>query len=388
MTFHSTGLKLKLRTMFPTLAFLLALYPAQAHSNTNYSQNPKAKTFVEQMVSEGFERAYVEGLINDAHRKESILKAISRPAEKRLDWGKYRKIFLGKKRVKQGVEFWNKQQEALTRASKKYGVSPEVIVAIIGVETRYGRHAGKYRVLDALATLAFDYPPRSKFFSGQLKELLYLIKEENLESSKIKGSYAGAMGYGQFIPSSYRHYAVDFDGDGQRDILSNPVDAIGSVANYFHRHGWKSGEPVTFPAKLTTEVDKKLFNQKLKPKITLGDWRKSGVVAREKNTIPDSSVATAMKMRTGDKTEHWLGLHNFYVITRYNHSRLYAMAVYQLSQEILAAHTQAKADATSSKNKTAITKTSNSAVNKSAPNEAMTDTGTSPIKTSKTTTDS
>ncbi|OMH33728.1 lytic murein transglycosylase B [Motiliproteus sp. MSK22-1] len=356
MTFHSLGLKLQLRAIVPALAVLLSLSPAQAFSDTSYSQNPKAKLFVDEMVNEGFDRAYVESLINDAHRQESILKAISRPAERRLDWGKYRKIFLGKKRVTQGVEFWDKQQEALNRASEKYGVSPEIIVAIIGVETRYGRHAGKYRVLDALATLAFDYPPRAKFFSGQLKELLYLIKEENLESSKIKGSYAGAMGYGQFIPSSYRHYAVDFDGDGQRDILNNPVDAIGSVANYFRSHGWKSGEPVTFPAKLTTEVDKSLFNQQLKPKITLADWKKSGVVAKEKNSIPDSSVATAMKMHTGSKTEHWLGLHNFYVITRYNHSRLYAMAVHQLSQEILAAHT--KANSTSSKTNTAAVGTS------------------------------
>ncbi len=309
----------------------------EAVSPPSYADNAQARQFVDSMVKEGFERPYLEQLMADARRQESILKAISRPAERRLNWGEYRKIFLGASRISQGVEFWNDHAATLQRASEQYGVAPEVIVAVIGVETRYGRHAGNYRVLDALATLAFDYPPRSRFFSGQLKELLYLLKEEKLVTAELKGSYAGAMGYGQFIPSSYRNFAVDFDGDGQRDLLNNPVDAIGSVANYFNRHGWKAGEAVTLPATVSSTADSSLFNAGLKPVRSLADWQRLGVQPATPLELPDSELATVMAMKIDDRQEHWLGLHNFYVITRYNHSRLYAMAVHQLSQAILAA---------------------------------------------------
>ncbi|MEH6626110.1 MAG: lytic murein transglycosylase B [Motiliproteus sp.] len=324
------------------IALILSTLPACAAKSTGYADNPKAKVFIDKMVNQGFERAYLQQLIAGAQRQESILKAIAKPAERRLNWGQYRKIFLGKKRIQQGVEFWDKHADTLNAASEKYGVAPEIIVAIIGVETRYGRHAGKYRVLDALATLSFDYPPRSTFFTGQLEQLLLLSKEEKLDSTQLKGSYAGAMGYGQFIPSSYRHYAVDFDGDGQRDILSNPVDAIGSVANYFKQHGWNQGDPVTVTASVAKNVDSKVFNANLKPEKTLAEWKSLGVVAVQEPGVSDKTVATAMKMKIEEREEHWLGLHNFYVITRYNHSRLYAMAVYQLSQEIIAARSQVK----------------------------------------------
>lgn len=308
----------------------------------NYAEHQAAKVFIDEMVAEGFDRAYLEETFTNAKRQNSILKAISKPAERRLTWGEYRKIFLGKKRIKQGVGFWQEHEATIKKASQQFKVPEEIIVAIIGVETRYGRHAGNYRVVDALATLAFDYPPRSKFFRGQLKELFKLTKEEQLPIGKLKGSYAGAMGYGQFIPSSYRHYAVDFDGDKKRDILFNPTDAIGSVANYFARHGWTENKPVTQQVKLAKPVDEKLMNAKLKPLKSLQEWSDLGVNIPKEWQQNLAQKATLMKMVKGEKVEYWLGLKNFYVITRYNHSRLYAMAVYQLSQQIVAAKQQAQ----------------------------------------------
>jgi membrane-bound lytic murein transglycosylase B len=312
-------------------------WSAGALADPNYAEHPETHGFIERMVSEGFEREPLEQLLFQAERKDSILKAIARPAEKRLNWGEYRDIFLGQSRIDQGVEFWNRHQGTLDRAAEIYGVAPEIIVAIIGVETRYGRQAGNYRVVDALATLAFDYPPRSAFFSGQLRELLYLLREETLSPLELKGSYAGAMGFGQFIPSSYRNFAVDFDGDGVRDLLTNPVDAIGSVANYFRSHGWRKGAPVVVPARVEGPIDESLFNAQLKPERTLAQWEALGVTPAAPLGDPSQS-ATAMKLEFNERdVEYWLGLHNFYVITRYNHSHLYAMAVHQLSQSILEA---------------------------------------------------
>jgi len=298
----------------------------------NYSDNPQAQAFLERMVSEGFERPLVARLLADAERQESILSAISRPAERVKDWGEYRQIFIQPKRIERGVAFWKEHAQTLERASAQYGVPPEIIVAIIGVETHYGRIAGNYRVLDALATLAFDYPPRGAFFEGQLRELLYLLREESLDVATLKGSYAGAMGFGQFIPSSYRNFAVDFDGDGRRDIVTNPEDAIGSVANYFNRHGWQTGGAVTVRAEVNAGVDPALFNAGLKPERSVTQWRQQGV--RPVQSVDGDELVTAMRLAINDGNEHWIGLHNFYVITRYNHSPLYAMAVYQLSQAI------------------------------------------------------
>ncbi|WP_246480487.1 lytic murein transglycosylase B [Motiliproteus sediminis] len=298
----------------------------------SYSDSPQARAFVDKMVGEGFDRSYVEQLLSDAQRQDSIIKAISRPAERVKSWGEYRDIFIQPKRIERGVAFWKEHADTLQRASDTYGVPAEIIVAIIGVETHYGRITGNYRVLDALATLAFDYPPRGAFFEGQLRELLYLLREEPLEVASLKGSYAGAMGFGQFIPSSYRNYAVDFDGDGKRDILTNPVDAIGSVANYFKRHGWSAGAPVTVRAEVSAGADPAQFNGSLKPEISVEQWRQRGV--RPTVPVAADTQATAMRLEINQGEEYWLGLPNFYVITRYNHSHLYAMAVYQLSQAI------------------------------------------------------
>ncbi|MCV6623544.1 MAG: lytic murein transglycosylase B [Cellvibrionaceae bacterium] len=299
----------------------------------NYAQHPQAIKLIDEMVAEhDFDRSELEALFTEAKKKQSILKAMSRPAEKALEWKDYRKLFLDGKRTPKGVEFWQKNQSALDAASEKYGVPQEIIVAIIGVETRYGRIMGGYRVLDALSTLAFDYPRRSEFFTKELKHFLRLTREQQQDPLALKGSYAGAMGYGQFMPSSFRSYAVDFDGDKVADIWKNKRDAIGSVANYFKHHGWRQGAPVVARAALEKNFQAELANQSLKPKYTVSSLGEAGFKAMI--DLPGDEVSSLVKLEGAKGTEYWLGLHNFYVITRYNHSRMYAMAVYQLAQEI------------------------------------------------------
>ena len=271
-------------------------------------------------------------MLSRAKYQQSIIDAISRPAERRLNWGEYRAIFIEQRRINQAFQFWKEHKETLLRAEEVYGVPPEIVLAIMGVETRFGRITGNYRVLDALSTLGFDYPKRADFFLGQLGDYLRLARQEGVEPGVLKGSYAGAMGYGQFIPSSFLAYAVDFDGDKQRDIWGNPVDAIGSVANYFARHGWRPGEPIISEVLLNGSVDSEWFNKSLKPELTLGEWRQRGVIAQSE--LADNQLATLMRMSTDQGDQYLLGLHNFYVITRYNHSRLYANAVRELSEAI------------------------------------------------------
>jgi len=300
-----------------------------------YPQTPQGQAFIRTMVENfGFEASRVESLLGDARRNETILESISRPAEKTLDWQSYRKIFIRPERIAQGQEFMAAHADALARAEQDYGVPPEIVTAIIGVETWYGRYMGKYRVLDALATLAFDYPPRSRFFRSELEQYLLMTREQGLDPLALKGSYAGAMGYGQFISSSYRHYAVDFDGDGLADILANPVDAIGSVANYFSAHRWQPGEPVADPLDADLVAGSRLLTRGLKPSLQVADFRQAGLPVPE--SLSPDLPARALRLQAEDENEHelWLTYRNFYVITRYNHSHLYAMAVYQLAEAL------------------------------------------------------
>lgn len=300
----------------------------------NYAEHPVALKWLQSMVEEGFSKDYLVKVLKNAKRQNSILKAMNRQAEGRLSWEKYRGRFIETQRIQNGNKFWQKHRAALARAERKYGVPAHMIVSIIGVETRYGKITGNYRVLDALATIAFDLPRRGEFFRNELSEFLRLSKEEHIDYTKPRGSYAGAMGYGQFLPSSYRKYAVDFDGDGKRDIWKNPVDAIGSVANYFAAHGWLKGQPVVISAKVAKPLDNKWINNGLELKVTLKQWHTKFVQgAKNRN---QSEKATLMKLIYNKKDQYWFGLQNFYVITRYNHSRYYAMAVYQLSQLIKA----------------------------------------------------
>lgn len=302
----------------------------------DYSQHPLAAGFVDEMVKKhGFKPEEVRTWLKQAEKKQAILDAMSRPAEKTKTWKEYRPIFIQPLRVTRGVEFWKANQAALVKAEKVYGVPPEIIVAIIGVETNYGKNAGGYYVLDALTTLAFDYPPRAPFFRSELENFLVLSREHDQSPAKFKGSYAGAMGFGQFMPSSYRKFAVDFTGDGYADIWENPIDAIGSVANYFKAHGWQAGKPVTVKAGYHPKKQAPVFNEIQPPQTPLADWKKLGLIPA--SHVSASTPALALEF-DGDKgLEHWLGFGNFYVITRYNRSPMYAMAVYQLSQQIRAA---------------------------------------------------
>ena len=326
-----------MRKSLYSLVLALLLCPVAAFAS--YLEHELAGEFTDVMVKKhGFERAYIEKLLAQAERKQSILDAISRPAERTLEWKDYRKIFIQESRIEQGVEFWKAHRETLNRAHKEYGVPPQIIAAVIGVETRYGRHMGNYRVLDALATLGFDYPRRSKFFSKQLEEYLLMTREQKLDPLTMTGSYAGAMGFGQFIPSSYRSFAVDFDNDGVADIVNNPVDAIGSVANYFQKHHWRPNAPVALSAFVAENHDATVFDEGLKPVYTVAQLKSKGVSAYAE--LDGKAMASAIRFIGDSGVEHWLGMHNFYVITRYNHSAMYAMAVYQLSQLIEQRHGQ------------------------------------------------
>jgi membrane-bound lytic murein transglycosylase B len=302
-----------------------------------YGNEPQVQEFIAGMVERhDFKRDELLEVLGQAERRDDIIELMSRPAEKRLAWYEYRKIFLTQSRIDGGVAFWKQNAEILKKAEEAFGVDPQVVVAIIGVETRYGSNTGRHRVLDALATLAFDYPPRSEFFTGELEQYLVLAREEDIDLLSAKGSYAGAMGYGQFIPSSYRNFAVDFDANGKRDLWNSPMDIIGSVANYFHVHGWEHNAPVAVRAEVSGDDHQTLLDLGYKPNTVLHAMRHDGVTPVSE--MPDDLEAALIAFEQQDGPEYWLGFNNFYVITRYNHSPLYAMAVYQLSEEIRAAY--------------------------------------------------
>ena len=302
---------------------------------SNYLDRPEVRQYMGELSAEhGFSEEWLSGIFAAAERRDDIIALMSRPAEKALEWHEYRRIFITEKRIGEGVEFWTANQPAIAAAQREYGVAEEVIVAIIGVETSYGDVLGRHRVIDALFTLAFDYPRRAAFFKGELTEYLLLVREEKLDPLAIKGSYAGAMGYGQFIPSSYRAYAVDFDEDGTRDIWANKTDAIGSVANYFAKHHWRGTGPAVLQVQVTDAQVAESANAGLDLTRTAGELRNLGVTGLA--NIADAEPAALFRMNFEDETQYWAGLHDFYVITRYNRSAMYALAVLQLSQALRA----------------------------------------------------
>jgi membrane-bound lytic murein transglycosylase B len=303
-----------------------------SYTTTQPSINRNVKNFVQKMATKyHFNEYELTQLLQSAVIKDDILKRIASPSEG-MPWHKYRKIFLTDTRIENGVKFWRENAQALESVSIQTGVAPEIIVAIIGVETGYGKNMGNHRVLDALATLAFEYPPRSPFFTGELEQFLLLCREENMNPQEPLGSYAGAMGYPQFMPSSFRSLAKDFEHDGHRDIWKNPRDAIASVANYFEKNGWQREQRVAVRANAVGNRYKSILNKELKPHTTLAQLRRVDISTTE-NMLENVNVKlVALEQLDGD--ELWLGFQNFYVITRYNHSPLYAMAVFQLSEQI------------------------------------------------------
>ena len=316
------------------LCCALLASPSQAQENfpRPYADRADVEAYIQQLTEQhDFSERELKSLFARAQQREDIIERISRPAEKTWTWARYRNLLVDEARIEKGVAFWSDHAQTLARAQQVFGVEPEYVLAILGIETRYGEVKGTFPVLDALTTLGFDYPPRADFFRSELTQFLILAREEQKDPAELLGSYAGAMGYGQFISSSYRHYAVDFDDDGVRDIWSNPVDAIGSIANYFAKHKWRPGEVVALQMDVPAVA--------AQPWLTTGLSLPHTVAQLAAGDLPvadiqgDAKVAL-YRMDAQDQDEFWLALHNFYVITRYNRSHMYALAVHQLSQEI------------------------------------------------------
>ncbi|MGD8322931.1 MAG: lytic murein transglycosylase B [Gammaproteobacteria bacterium] len=324
-----------MRILFRCLPALLlgAACPAIAQETHDPAAVRRARTaFIERVVpAHQLERDRVESLLESAAINDSILAAISRPAERVVPWYDYRNIFLTDSRITDGAAFWRDNSTAVTAMARRFGVDAHIIVAIIGVETLYGKRMGTHRVVDALSTLAFAYPPRSEFFSGELEAFLLLDREEGYSLSDVTGSYAGAMGAGQFIPSSFRAYAVDGNDDGRRDLWGDWDDILASVANYLARHGWHGGGPVAVPVELPAGESEP--DNRLSLNATVAELRARGYAIGAAGASDDSADVFSFE-RSDAENEYWVGFNNFYVITRYNRSTKYALAVLQLANAI------------------------------------------------------
>jgi membrane-bound lytic murein transglycosylase B len=324
--------------MSSSLAFTI-LIAALFNVSSSYAQAPsdfskQVDQFVIQMSQDyNYSASELRHLFAQVNYLQEVIDAITRPAEAK-PWYEYRAIFVTSQRIAEGVKFWSEREQTLKTATEQYGVPPEIIVSILGVETFFGNYKGKYRVLDSLATLAFGYHKRGDFFRQELQQFLLLTQEEGIDPLSIRGSYAGAMGMPQFISSSYRTYAIDFDGDGVRDLWQSVDDAIGSVANYFSKHGWQRDGLITGRCEVDGLEYTLLLDSGLKPSHSFKRVKQMGV-AVDLPVDGDPDVGVLMLDAKGSD-ECWLTLNNFYVITRYNHSPLYAMAVYQLGAAIKA----------------------------------------------------
>lgn len=327
----------------PSGGFLLEPQHNVMQMGGDFANNPNAQQFIDKMVNKhGFDRQQLQEILSQAKRLDSVLRlmdnqapttSVKPPSGPNGAWLRYRKKFITPDNVQNGVVFWNQYEDALNRAWQVYGVPPEIIVGIIGVETRWGRVMGKTRILDALATLSFNYPRRAEYFSGELETFLLMARDEQDDPLNLKGSFAGAMGYGQFMPSSYKQYAVDFSGDGHINLW-DPVDAIGSVANYFKAHGWVKGDQVAVMANGQAPGLPNGF----KTKYSISQLAAAGLTPLQ--PLGNHQQASLLRLDVGTGYQYWYGLPNFYTITRYNHSTHYAMAVWQLGQAVALARVQ------------------------------------------------
>ena len=305
--------------------------------------DPEVDSFIARVAIEHhFERAQLERWFARTRVQDGVLRAISQPATAR-PWYEFRASQLTPARIKAGLEYWRLHRRALARARAEYGIPEEILVATIGVETFYGRRTGTSGAFDALYTLAFHYPPRAEFFRGELEEFLLLARELHVDPLRMKGSYAGALGIAQFLPGSYRSYAVDFDGDGRRDLW-NPSDAIGSIANYYRSHEWQPGGPVAVAIELPVDGPsdelKLLLAGRLEPHTTIAEIRRTGAAPAE--PVPADALASVFAVQTESGPGYWLGFNNFRVITRYNRSVNYALAVHELARELVRARRDAR----------------------------------------------
>jgi membrane-bound lytic murein transglycosylase B len=318
------------------ILFLVLLLPGLAHAT--YAGRPEVQAFMEDLAERhGFRKGHLKHVFAKAQRVEPVLEAIARPAEKVRGWEEYRALLITERRISEGLEFWKKYRRTLGRAQAKYGVPPEYVVAIIGVETFYGRNTGNWRVVDALTTLAFDYPPRANFFKSELEHYLVMARDTGLDVFAVRGSYAGAIGIPQFMPSSARRYAVDFDGNGSIDLQRSRSDAIGSVGNFLKLHGWERDADVLVEARVSGEEWRAFVDGRFEPKHSLVELRAAGV--QFDSPQPAGASAALIELANGEQPPAYrVGLKNFYVLTRYNRSALYAAAVAELAAELRRAY--------------------------------------------------
>jgi membrane-bound lytic murein transglycosylase B len=321
------------------IALLLGLLAAGAvHAQgTPYGPRPDVRAFVRQMVEQhGFVERELAYLFSRARRDAAVLRAIAAPKDTRArSWREYRDRFVSERRIAEGVEFWRREARALERAAREHGVPEEIVVAILGIETAYGRQTGGHRVVDALTTLAFDHPPRADYFRSELEQYLLFARDTGIDVFSVRGSFAGAIGIPQFMPGSYRRFAVDFDGDGAIDLRASVADSIGSVANFLARHGWRRGEPIAIPARVNGDAHRAMLEAGIEPKFRLQDLTQHGVETRSGLAL-DAPVALIDLATPGAPTEYRLGLRNFWVLTRYNRSSFYAAAVTDLASALRA----------------------------------------------------
>ncbi|MBA4141702.1 MAG: lytic murein transglycosylase B [Nitrosospira sp.] len=323
-----------MRFLLSVLGFLvLSGYLAATAAAVPTGQlRPELETFIDEMVGRhGFTQAELVNILGAAKFQPGIINAISKPATSR-PWHEFHPRLVNPQRVAGGVDFWTVNAATLERARVEFGIPEEIITAVIGIETNYGAQSGNHRVLDALTTLAFGYPRRAAFFRDELEQYLLLTREQGVDVLNVKGSYAGAIGIPQFMPSSYRRYAVDFDSDGKVDLAGSTADAIGSVANYLKSYGWETEQTVVIPARVNGKDYLGVLFSGNKPLYTLTEMKKLGVVPGIE--ISGDLPATLIELENIGGTEHWLGFNNFFVITRYNRSVNYAMSVLQLAEEI------------------------------------------------------
>ena len=292
------------------------------------------ETFIGEMVAKhDFDRGFLRHLFRQAQPRPAVIRAISTPGTVR-PWHEFRANYIDERRISAGLAFWRQHAATLSRARREYGVPEEIIVATIGVETVYGRNIGRFKTIEALSMLAFDYPPRAELFRSELEQFLLLTREAGLDALETRGSYAGAMGIPQFLPSSYRKYAVDFDGDGRPDLWRSVPDAIGSVANYYRSFGWQPDAPVVIEAQVAGDEVENVLGAGIKPHSRIADLKPRGIVPL--SPVDEEAMATLVRVEGETGIQHWLGLQNFYVITRYNRSVNYALAVHELAQELRA----------------------------------------------------
>lgn len=322
--------------MFKKIGFILVAYllTSVAYATT-FSERPDVQTYINQIAQQyHFNPKQLDAWFNTVTIQQPILDSINSPHEKK-PWDVYQTIFLQEKRIQDGIAFSKKYQTTLDNAEKKYGVPAPIIVAILGVETYYGNQQGNYRVLDALSTLSFNYPARAPFFKKELTEFFLLCRDLDLNPTTVQGSYAGAIGQAQFMPSSYRHYAIDTSGDGRSDLRKNPHDAIYSIGNYLKQNGWLANEPIATPAKITRSDYKQINVDATKPLYTLKQFNSWGVFPTYYPPVmPQKPIGLIQLDTSTGIPEYWIGFSDFYVITRYNVSKQYAMAVFLLAAEI------------------------------------------------------